>query len=80
MEHQDTTTSQNVESRESLDVSRREFLKSAGKVAIYAPPAMLAMSAPSFSAIAQSAGGGDQAPPSGGGWLEDLLKWLFGRR
>jgi hypothetical protein len=69
-----------IEATDSLDVSRRTFLKNAGKVVAYMPPAMLAMSSPSFRAIAQSSGGGDQAPSGGGGsWLEQLLRWLFGR-
>jgi hypothetical protein len=76
MEQGDTTKS--VASTD-LDVSRREFLKRAGKVIVYTPPAMLAMSSPSFRAIAQSSGGGDQTAPNGG-WLADLLRWLFGRR
>ncbi len=45
-----------------LDGSRRRFLKNAGKVAVYTPPAMLAMSSPSFEAIAQSSSGGDETP------------------
>lgn len=31
--------------------SRREFLKKAGKVAIYAPPAVLLLSKPSFATL-----------------------------
>jgi hypothetical protein len=68
-----------VESSESLDTSRRAFLKTAGKVAVYVPPAMLAMYSPSFKAIAQSSGGGGQSPPSGLDWLAELLRKLFGR-
>ena len=75
--HEKTTT---VEPRESLDTSRRAFLKSAGKVIAYTPPAMLAMYSPSFKAIAQSSGGGSQSPRGGGtNWLAELLRWLFGR-
>lgn len=77
-EHADDTTT--ADSTESLDTSRRAFLKSAGKVIAYTPPAMLAMYTPSFRAIAQSSGGGDQSPPSGGlDWLVELLRKLFGR-
>ena len=36
--------------------SRRRFLKSAAKVAIYTPPAMMAVSNPSFATFAQSGG------------------------
>lgn len=75
-EHADKTT---VEPLESLDASRRAFLKSAGKVIAYTPPAMLAMYSPSFKAIAQSSGGGSQSPPGGGfNWLVELLRRLFG--
>lgn len=31
------------------DNSRRDFLKKAGKLAVYTPPIMLAMSSPSFA-------------------------------
>lgn len=70
--------------QDKLDTSRRDFLKNAGKMAVYVPPAMLALSAPSFEAIAQSSGGRDQAPPAnnGGGlaeWLAELLRRLLGR-
>ena len=47
-----------------LETSRRAFLKKAGEIAVYVPPAMLALSAPSFKAIAQSSGAGDQRPPA----------------
>jgi hypothetical protein len=66
---------------ESLDASRRAFLKTAGKVIVYTPPAMLVLYQPSFKAIAQSSGSGDQSPPNGNGpldWLAELLKKLFG--
>ena len=36
--------------------SRRRFLKTAAKVAIYTPPAMMAISSPSQTAFAQSGG------------------------
>jgi hypothetical protein len=56
-----------TEATDALDASRRAFLKNAGKFAVYTPPAMLALSSPSFKAIAQSSGGNDQSPPRGGG-------------
>lgn len=37
-----------------MNDSRRDFLKKASKVAVYTPPAMLALSVPSLQAIAQS--------------------------
>ncbi|HUF71399.1 MAG TPA: hypothetical protein VMR74_00725 [Gammaproteobacteria bacterium] len=37
-----------------MDETRREFLKKAGKVAVYTPPAMLAVAYPSLEAIARS--------------------------
>ena len=36
--------------------SRRKFLKSAAKLAVYTPPAMLVVSKPSFASFAQSGG------------------------
>jgi hypothetical protein len=67
--------------QDGLDASRRDFLKKAGKIAVYVPPAMLALSSPSFEAIAQSSSSNDQTPPPGGGvdWLIEWLKKLFGR-
>lgn len=32
-----------------VEESRRRFLKTAGKIAVYAPPAMLVMSQPSYA-------------------------------
>ncbi len=46
-----------VEHTNGLEESRREFLKSAGKLAIYAPPAMIALMQPSREAVARSATG-----------------------
>ena len=37
-----------------MENSRRRFLKTAGKVAIYTPPAMIALGTPSLEAIARS--------------------------
>ena len=37
-----------------MDDSRREFLKKAGKVAVYTPPAMIALANPSLAGIAKS--------------------------
>jgi hypothetical protein len=71
------------DAQQKLDTSRRDFLKKAGKMAVYVPPAMLALCSPSFEAIAQSSGASDQTPPSGNGglpqWLLDWLRWLRGR-
>jgi hypothetical protein len=46
------------ESDKGLEVSRRNFLKEAGKFAAYTPPAMLVLMRPSANAIAGSPGGG----------------------
>jgi hypothetical protein len=52
-----------------MDDSRRDFLKKAGKVAVYTPPAMMALSYPSLEAIAKSGcnngvgNGSDCLPP-----------------
>lgn len=56
--------------KQALQRSRREFLKTAGKLAVYTPPAMIAMSQPSFSKIARSGGmGGSGGGPGGGGGM-----------
>lgn len=39
-----------------IESSRRRFLKSATKIAVYTPPVMFAASVPSLESIAQSAG------------------------
>jgi hypothetical protein len=44
------------ETQKNTDNSRRRFLKSAAKVAVYTPPAMLAMSKPSFAHFNKSSG------------------------
>ena len=44
--------------------SRRNFLKSAAELAVYTPPAMLALAKPSFARITQSNGGTQIDPPS----------------
>ena len=41
--------------------SRRRFIKSAGKVAAYVPPAMLIAATPSYKAFAESANGYEEA-------------------
>jgi len=46
----------NKNADESVENSRRKFIEKAGKLAIYAPPAMVALMAPSFDAIALSGG------------------------
>jgi hypothetical protein len=56
-----------AQAAESLESTRRAFLKNAGKIAVYTPPAMLALAAPTFSAIAQSSGGSDQRDETGSG-------------
>ena len=43
---------------EQVEDSRRDFLKKAAKVAVYAPPAMLIMSRPSYATF-QKTGGQD---------------------
>lgn len=42
--------------QDGVETSRRKFLKTAGKLAVYVPPAMLAISQPSYATFAQSAG------------------------
>ena len=40
-----------------MEKSRREFVKTAGKLAVYTPPIMMLLMKPSPNAIAASAGG-----------------------
>jgi len=42
--------------REHLESSRRDFLKTAGKIAVYTPPVMLAISSPSHATFSKSSG------------------------
>jgi hypothetical protein len=46
----------------NVEQSRRKFLKTATKLAIYTPPAMLAISKPSFATFAQSGGAISEGP------------------
>lgn len=39
-----------------VEASRRKFLKTAGKIAVYTPPAMLVLSQPSFAEIKNTGG------------------------
>ncbi|MGH1537411.1 MAG: hypothetical protein ACRBDX_05125 [Gammaproteobacteria bacterium] len=66
--------------------SRRDFLKTAGKFAVYTPPALMIMSNASAKDMYKSCGTlskcneGEQpnygGSNSGGGWLQDLLNRL----
>ena len=44
------------ETGDRMGTSRRKFLEAAGRIAVYTPPAMLAMSQPSFAEIQKSGG------------------------
>ena len=46
----------NEKDRDSVENSRRKFLKQAGKLAAYTPPAMMVLMAPGPDAIAKSGG------------------------
>lgn len=46
-----------AEEGEIVAESRRRFIKAAGKLAIYTPPAMMVLMNPSVEAFAKSAGG-----------------------
>ena len=54
-----------------VENTRREFVKTAGKLAIYTPPALMLLMRPSREAVAASAGldqtqtSGETNPPSG---------------
>lgn len=59
-----------MSSENKQDVSRRKFLKTAGKFAVYTPPALMMMSSPSLRAISMSNNGcgmasGDVPAPGG---------------
>ena len=63
--------------------SRRDFLKTAGKFAVYTPPALMIMSQANANEIYKSCDkltcNGEQTTTtsgSGDGWLQDLLKRL----
>jgi len=45
-----------VESSE-VENSRRKFIKTAAKIAVYTPPAMMIASTPSFAKMSKSGGG-----------------------
>ena len=52
---------------EQIEESRRKFMKAAGKVAIYTPPAMLLIMQPNLQAFAKSGGGGGHRSSGGDG-------------
>ncbi len=64
--------------------SRRDFLKTAGKFAVYTPPALMIMKNASANDIYKSCGTLNDCKKetetnssgSGSGWLQDLLKRL----
>jgi hypothetical protein len=45
------------EKKENVEASRRDFLKKGAKLAVYAPPVMLAISKPSFATGWRQSGG-----------------------
>ncbi len=49
---------------DSVENSRRRFLKTAGKIAVYTPPMMLALSKPSFATFNKSGGSQHYYPSS----------------
>ncbi len=53
--------------------SRRSFLKKAGKLAIYTPPAMMVLMKPSYAKMNQSYEGGHTKPtPKRGTWRRKI--------
>lgn len=69
---------------DQVESSRRKFLKTAGKIAIYTPPVMLAVARPDF-AHAQSSGGSSYEDVRNGYSQEEFaslwerfLRWLGG--
>ena len=77
--------SDNTNNTESSSESRRDFIKKAGKFAIYAPPAIMLMSKTGHATIASSGGrGGSGGGGNGGGsngrrTLRDILNFFFRR-
>ena len=61
-----TTNSRTGEAITDMENSRRRFLKSAGKLAAYAPPAMVLLMQPSRDAVARSATGEPRAKCNNG--------------
>jgi hypothetical protein len=69
------------DNNKKVETSRRRFLKTAAKVAVYVPPAMLVLSQPSHATFSQSAGvthhGGHHSFNSyGGGFWSLWRKWF----
>ncbi len=58
--------------------SRRDFLKTAGKFAVYTPPALMIMSKSSHANFTESCcpDVNQEHSGSGDGWLQDLMKQL----
>jgi hypothetical protein len=50
------------EAADGVETSRRRFLKTAGKIAVYTPPAMLLMSKPSFATFNKTGGEHNYVP------------------
>jgi hypothetical protein len=65
------------EAIDKVESSRRRFLKTAGKIAVYTPPAMLLMAKPSFATFNKS--GGHTYYPNLHNFFTRLFSW-FGRR
>ena len=51
-----TDNKKNNEELNGADESRRRFLKNAGKLAVYTPPAMITLMKPSYASFARSGG------------------------
>jgi ABC-type Fe3+/spermidine/putrescine transport system ATPase subunit len=50
----------NADENEAIATSRRRFVKAAGKIAVYTPPAMILLMHPSAKTFAQSSGVGER--------------------
>jgi hypothetical protein len=64
MENEESTLKTTVpeqyysQERDSAAINRREFLKSAGRFAVYTPPALMLLMQPGYAKIAKSGGQG----------------------
>ena len=68
-------TKQGKDTSNQVEDSRRKFLKMAGKIAVYAPPAMLVMSKPSYAHFRKT-GGQDCNTEYTGSWTSSWQNWF----
>lgn len=67
---------ENLNKEKSTSESRRMFLKSAGKFAIYTPPALLLMNKPSHATFSKTGGYSDYTYEQKKEFYSKLLNWF----